>query len=123
MSEHYEQIEFDFTDGKNRDTENDPKYDLEELLQLKKANPYGTLKKEVFEEKVQGMSLGEMRELAIRVGVTPTNRQNELRKRLVNNFDSYSAQHSTLTVNRPRKDIDPTSEAYKKLKEEGLLET
>jgi hypothetical protein len=81
----------DYSDGKVRTLDDIKK--LEELLDIPRANPYGTLDLEVFKKKVETMSLNEMSNLASRVGVQQTNRQNVLRERLVVSCDSYLRRH------------------------------
>jgi len=112
--------ELEFTDGKNRSSESkasksiyDSK-DLESLLDMGKMNPYGTIDKETFAEKVEKMGIEQMRNLAIRVGVTPTNRQNQMRKRLLDNFDSYVSRHRAVK-SAPKPSVDPSSEEYKNI--------
>ena len=63
------------------------------------------------------MSLEEMRSLAMRVGVTPTNRQNEMRKRLVDNFDDYLRESRQTVVGITRHSIDPQSKEYAAIKD------
>lgn len=114
------------TDGKNRNVVSKREEEiaqikiLEDLLGMHKVNPYGTADKRIFADKVEGMTLEQMRELAMKVGVAMTNRQNELRKRLVANFDDYLRRHRQTVVGVTRHPIDLNSEAYKEIKD--LLE-
>jgi len=110
------------TDGKNRDVsqrEQDIEKikELEVLLGFAKINPYGTANKTLFAEKVEHMTLDDMRSLAMRVGVVPTNRQNEMRKRLLDNFDDYLRQSRQTVVGVTRPGLDPTSKAYDSIKD------
>lgn len=104
--------ELEFSDGKKRDIHNSRH--LEELLDMGKMNPYGTIDKELFAERVEVMGVEAMRSLAIRVGVTPTNRQEEMRKRLLNNFDSYISQNRHVRA-VPKPALDPQSKEYKNI--------
>ncbi len=90
---------------------------LEDLLGMSKINPYGTADKTIFAQKVEGMTLEEMRDLSMRVGVAVTNRQNELRKRLLENFDDFLRKHRSNVVGVTRHSIDPKSEAYESIKD------
>ncbi len=83
--------ELEYSDGKVRNLDDIKK--LEELLDIPRANPYGTLDLEIFKKKVETMSLNEMSNLASRVGVQLTNRQNVLRERLVVSCDNYLRRH------------------------------
>lgn len=90
---------------------------LEDLLGMARVNPYGTADKTIFAQKVEGMTLEEMRELSMRVGVAVTNRQNELRKRLLANFDDFLRRHRSSVVGVTRHPIDPSSKAYEDIKD------
>lgn len=109
-----EQLEFDFADGKDRSVDIHDSRQLEDLLDMGKMNAYGTHDKETFAERVAGMGIEQMRSLAIRVGVTPTNRQEEMRKRLLDNFDSYVSQHRAVR-SAPKPSINPQSKEYKSI--------
>ena len=112
------QDEFDFSDGKDRET-NQPKErsqaELEQLLDMGKMNPYQTLSKATFIERLDEMDLDEKRQLAIRVGVTPVNNNTQLTERLVDNFDDFISK-SRMIQGTTTNDIDPSSEEYKKIK-------
>ena len=79
-----------YSDGKNHAL--DKVRDLEALLDIPRANPYGTLDLDIFKEKVEVMSLHEMGMLAGRVGVALTNRSSELKARLIRSFENYQRQ-------------------------------
>lgn len=108
------------TDGKDRsarEKEVAKIRELESLLGMQRVNPYGTADRTIFAEKVELMPLEEMRELSIRVGVTPTNRQNELRKRLLDNFDDFLRRHRQTVVGATNHSIDPRSKEYESIKD------
>ena len=63
------------------------------------------------------MTLEEMRDLSMRVGVAVTNRQNELKKRLLENFDDFLRKHRSTVVGVTRHPIDPKSKAYEEIKD------
>jgi|TARA_B100001094_G_C18149633_1_gene782881 hypothetical protein len=112
------QEEFDFSDGKDRET-NQPKErsqaELEQLLDMGKMNPYQTLSKATFIERLEEMDLDEKHKLAIRVGITPVNNNTQLTERLVDNFDDFISK-SRMIQGATSNDIDPSSEEYKKIK-------
>ncbi|MAP80621.1 MAG: hypothetical protein CL526_05985 [Aequorivita sp.] len=112
------QDEFDFSDGKDRETKQ-PKErsqsELEQLLDMGKMNPYQTLSKATFIERLDEMDLDEKHQLAIRVGVTPVKNNTQLTERLIDNFDDFISK-SRMIQGTPSNDIDPSSEEYKKIK-------
>lgn len=80
-------IQAHYSDGKKHDL--DKIRDLEALLDIPRANPFGTLSLDVFKEKVETMSLHDMGVLAGRVGVALTNRTSVLKDRLIGACEDY----------------------------------
>lgn len=76
-----------YSDGKKHGL--DKIRDLEALLDIPRANPFGTLDLNIFKEKVESMSLHEMGQLASRVGVALTNRPSVLKDRLIGACEDY----------------------------------
>ena len=109
--------EFDVTDGKERSQKEkqiDQAKELELLLGINEMNPYGTLNKEIFEERVGSMSVSEMTSLAQHVGVTPTQNSTQLKKSLKKSFDLYARRHNVNVPSSARPVIDESSPNYKK---------
>ena len=105
-------FDFDTTDAKNRGESS--QFELDELLQLRNVNPYGTLDRDIFASKVETMTLDEMRVLAARIGLTPINRQETLRGRLLDSFSDYVLKYRA--TQKPKgTSVDPNSEAYKSI--------
>lgn len=106
--------EFEVTDGKSRDEEEFQKMkDLEDILGIKQANPYGTLNREIFEEKLSDMTMTDMQSLAMQVGYPPTRDRHALKKGLAKSFDSYLKQHSVGAVFQAKPVFDQNSPNYK----------
>jgi hypothetical protein len=84
-------------------------------------NPYKTVNKEIFLERLTRMDLDEKRQLAIRVGVVPVNRSAEMDKRLIDNFEDYIRRHQLLVGGFSKSDVAPDSGAYDSIKH--LLES
>jgi len=85
---------------------------LEKLLDMGGNNPYKTLNKQIFLERLERMNLDEARQLATRVGVVPVNRREELNNRLIDNFDDYIRRHQLLVGGFASKKIDPKSAVF-----------
>jgi lysozyme len=85
--------EFDVTDGKERGIEEiKEEKELDDLLGGPQLNPYGTLSKDVFEERLNSSSASELKDLAARVGV-PKERNSTLLKKLNNGeYDEVPTQ-------------------------------
>ena len=92
--------------GKNYELED--VRNLEKLLDMGSNNPYGTIDKNLFREKVEAMTLEQMGSLAVRVGVQLTSRQSLLKTRLIDAFDDFQRRHRSvlggIKVNQINKD-------------------
>lgn len=116
--------EFDIVDGKSR-KEQDIQHlrDLEELLGVKDVNPYGTLNQEIFAERIDSMTLTDLQNLAIRVGIPPARNNIELKKNLKRSLEIYIRQHNIGSSVAARPVIDPSSPNYEsvvRLFKEGI---
>ena len=107
--------EFDVTDGKARDVKAEAvkkTRELEELLGIPQCNPYQTLSREVFAERLEHASVAELTDLAVRVGVTPAKHANLIRRDLQKSFDIFVKQHDVSIVGEAQPVIDPSSPDY-----------
>lgn len=59
---------------------------LEDLLEVRKTNPYGTGDLRIFEENLATMNLSEMQEVAVRAGVFPSGNKTVLKNKLIKSF-------------------------------------
>lgn len=106
--------EFEVTDGKDRDKEEIQKMkDLEEVLGIKNVNPYGTLDRDIFEEKLGDMTMTDMQSLAMQIGFPPTRDRHALKRGLRKSFDSFLKQHSVGAVFQAQPIFDQNSPNYK----------
>lgn len=106
--------EYEVTDGKDRDSEEIQKLkDLEEVLGIRQMNPYGTLDRGIFEEKLNEMTSTDMQNLAMQIGAPPTRDRLSLRKSLRKSFDSFLKSHSVGAVFQPQPIFDQNSPNYK----------
>jgi hypothetical protein len=109
--------EFDVTDGKYRDDKAEQiaqARELEELLGIHEMNPYKTLNQDIFEENLESMSVSEMTDLAMHVGVTPQQNSKQLKKDLKQSFATYAKKHNVTVPSQPKPIIDQSSPDYKK---------
>ena len=109
--------EFDVTDGKERDKKQEALEEvkeLEELLGMPQMNPYGTLNRDIFRQKLESSSASELTDLAARVGVPRERNMNLLRKSLLQSFDFYAQNHNVTVQGNAKPIIDPSSPDYEK---------
>jgi len=109
--------EFDITDGKERDKkeeEIEKVKELEELLGMPQMNPYGTLHRGVFQQRLDSCSASELTDLAARVGIPRERNMSVLRKSLLQSFDFYAQKHNVTVQGNAKPIIDPSSPDYEK---------
>lgn len=116
--------EFEVSDGKDRrQAEIEELKSLEELFGIKESNPYGTMNRQIFAEKISDMTTTDLQNLAMRVGVPPSRNGGELKRLLKNSFDSFVKRHDTGVSGSSKPVINPNSPNYEsavKLFKEGL---
>ena len=88
--------------------------ELEELVGIASINPYGTTIAEKFEEDIHEMSLVDLQELAVKVGVFPNGTKTALKAKLLKGFSEYN--RASMVVPAPR-DIPLTNPNSKKTQE------
>lgn len=109
--------EYEVTDGKDRDTTEIQKLkDLEEVLGIRRMNPYGTINREIFDEKLDDMTVTDMQSLAMEIGFPPTRDRMALKRGLRKSFDSFLKQHSVGAVFQPQPIFDENSPNWKATK-------
>jgi len=106
--------EFEITDGKDRESDDIQKLkDLEEVLGIRQMNPYGTHNREIFDEKLDDMTMTDMQSLAMQIGFPPTRDRMALKRGLRKSFDSFLKSHSVGAVFQPEPIFDENSPNYK----------
>ncbi len=91
-------------DRNSKQTQIQKAKELEALLGIKDTNPYRTLNRDIFKENLSSMSVADMTELAMRVGIQPSGGRNQLKAALLKSFDFYAQKHD-VTVAAPARPI------------------
>ena len=105
----------DVTDGKDsssKEEQIEKVKELEELLGMPQMNPYGTLHRDLFKQRVDASSASELTDLAARVGIPRERNMNLLRKSLMKSFDFYVQKHNVTVQGAARPILDPSSPDY-----------
>ena len=90
------------TDGKvNEDPDIKKVKELEEILGIKKVNPFGTYNLEVFQEKLSEMTALDMQKLCERVGIFASGSRKELKDKLLREFKSVGRGTISMTTENP----------------------
>tara|TARA_Y100000310_G_scaffold343308_1_gene450315 strand:- start:2188 stop:2625 length:438 start_codon:yes stop_codon:yes gene_type:complete len=105
-------------DGKNEVYKDEIKKarDLEELLGTRNLAPFGTYSEATFDEKLKDMTLVDMQELAVKVGIFPNTNRQVLKNRLKKEFVSSSKGKRTVAV-EAKSIVDEKHPNYQKIKE------
>ena len=74
------------TNGKAYEQSVETVQKLEDLLEVRKTNPYGTGDLRIFEANLAEMNLSEMQEVAVRSGVFPSGNKTVLKNKLIKSF-------------------------------------
>ncbi len=107
--------DFDITDGKERsekEKEIEKVKELEELLGMPQMNPYGTMHRDLFKQRVDASSVADLTDLAAKIGVPRERNNNLLRKSLMKSFDFYVQKHNVTVQGQAKPIIDPSSPDY-----------
>ncbi|MDG1089690.1 MAG: hypothetical protein P8P37_02345 [Candidatus Marinimicrobia bacterium] len=93
--------EIEFIDGKVDDDKQALSKDIEEILMPSK-NPFGTNSSEDLENKLEGMNLRQMQELAVKASVFPSGNKTTLRKKIKKEFSvKFGTKDGSRKYNAP----------------------
>ena len=102
-------------DGKQRvDPDIQRVKELEEILGIKKVNPFGTYNLEVFQEKLSEMTALDMQKLCERVGIFASGSRKELKDKLLREFKAVGRGTISMTTESPSVKLDPNNPLHKK---------
>lgn len=109
--------EFEISDGKDRDSDTIRELKaLESLFGIKESNPYGTMNRQIFDERISDMTTTDLQNLAMRVGVPPSRNGHELKRLLKNSFDSFVKKHDYGIASAHKPVISEDSPNYEAIK-------
>lgn len=102
------------TNGKSYEEDIDRVRKLEELLDVKQTNPFGTSDIRVFEANLAEMNLTDMQAVAVRAGVFPNGNQTILKQKLIKAFKSegYGSVNAVIETDKTV-DLDPKNPKHK----------
>lgn len=104
------------TNGKLYEPTVDQVRKLEDILEVKKTNPFGTTDLRIFEENVASMNLTDLQEVAVRAGVFPNGNRTVLKNKLVKAFKSEGFGINKSVVESDKQIVlDPKNKAHKEI--------
>jgi hypothetical protein len=105
-------------DGKVTEPLEDPDIkkvkELEEILGVKKVNPFGTYNLEVFKEKLSDMTNLDLQNLCERVGIFASGSRMQIKEKLLREFKSVARGTISMTAESPSVQLDPNNPLHKK---------
>lgn len=89
---------------------------LEEILETKKTNPFGTNDSRIFKENLANMNLSDMQEIAVRCGVFPNGNKTILKNKLLKAFtaEGFGVFNSVVETSEQVK-LDPKNKSHKEI--------
>lgn len=104
------------TTGKVYEYDVDQVRKLEEILETRKTNPFGTNDSRIFKENLANMNLSDMQEVAVRCGVFPNGNKTILKNKLLKAFSSegFGVINSVVESNSQVK-LDPKNKSHKEI--------
>jgi len=87
--------------------------ELEEVLGIKKMNPFGTSNLEVFKERLAEMTNVDLQHMCERIGIFASGSRQELKQKLLREFKSTAKGTISMPVENPSFKLDPNNPKHK----------
>jgi len=97
--------------------------DLEQILGVKNANPFGTHSEEELVERMNGMTITDLQTFGIKVGILPSGNKMILKNKILKAFKTHEGAGMGYNIGYSQPMLDPNSEAAKnilKISQEGF---
>ena len=88
--------------------------ELEEILGIKKLNPFGTSNFEIFKEKLNEMTILDMQNMCEKIGIFGSGSRLDLKEKLIRQFKSHNKGSISMTVQNPAFQLDPNNPDHQK---------
>jgi hypothetical protein len=88
--------------------------ELEEILGVKKVNPFGTYNVEIFKERLSDMTNLDLQNLCEKIGVFASGSRMQIKEKLLREFKSVSRGTISMTNESPSIKLDPSNALHKK---------
>lgn len=89
--------------------------ELEEILGIKKMNPFGTSSLEIFQQRLTEMTNIDLQHLCEKVGIFASGSRQQLKEKLIREFKSTTKGSISMTVQNPSLVLDPNNPEHKKV--------
>ena len=86
---------------------------LEEILGIRKSNPFGTSNIDIFREKLSEMTIVDMQHMCEKVGIFASGSRQEIREKLLREFKSTNKGTISMLIENPSLVLDPNNPKHK----------
>jgi hypothetical protein len=87
---------------------------LEEILGIKKMNPFGTSNIDVFKEKLSEMTIVDLQHMCEKVGIFASGSRQQIKEKLLREFKSTNKGTISMLVQNPSLVLDPSNPKHQK---------
>lgn len=87
---------------------------LEEILGIKKMNPFGTSNIDVFKEKLNEMAIVDLQHMCEKVGIFASGSRQQIKEKLLREFKSTNKGTISMLVQNPSLVLDPNNPQHQK---------
>ncbi len=87
---------------------------LEEILGIKKMNPFGTSNIDVFKEKLNEMTIVDLQHMCEKVGIFASGSRQQIKEKLLREFKSTNKGTISMLVQNPSLVLDPNNPKHQK---------
>ena len=87
---------------------------LEEILGIKKMNPFGTSNIDVFKEKLSEMTIVDLQHMCEKVGIFASGSRQQIKEKLLREFKSTNKGSISILVQNPSLVLDPNNPKHQK---------
>lgn len=97
--------------------------DLEQILGVKNANPFGTHDEQELVERMNGMTITDLQTFGIKVGILPSGNKMILKNKILKAFKTHEGAGMGYNIGYNQPLVNPDSEAAKnilKISQEGF---
>ena len=87
---------------------------LEEILGIKKMNPFGTSNIDIFKEKLNEMTIVDLQHMCEKVGIFASGSRQQIKEKLLREFKSTNKGTISMLVQNPSLVLDPNNPKHLK---------
>lgn len=88
--------------------------EMEEILGIKKSNPFGTSNLDIFKEKLSEMTLIDLQRMCEKIGIFASGSRQDIKEKLIREFKSTNKGSISMLVQNPAIVLDPNNPKHKK---------